>query len=287
MTTPQRFCPNCGLSADDDSPTCAGCGERLPTHSTPAHSTPAHSTPAASAPTDAPEDQPPWTVAWTVGDITAALFLFLGLLFAVAFAAPAIGALMPAHENALTTWVAVHLVASCSLFVIWLMGLRKTASPAVALRLVKPIVPLPMAGLMTFAALGASILASLAYGMVVELLGLEALKPPEIEADTIFSGAGILLTFQALALVTPISEEVLFRGFVLRGLLDRMGVGPAVVASALVFAALHLDAGTIIPIFATGLALGWLYAKTGSLWPCIVAHAGQNALALLVVRAGL
>ena len=56
------------------------------------------------------------------------------------------------------------------------------------------------------------------------------------------------------------------------------------VASALVFAALHLEPGAMIPIFLTGLALGWLYVKTGSLWPCIAAHAGQNTLALLAAR---
>ena len=92
---------------------------------------------------------------------------------------------------------------------------------------------------------------------------------------------------QALALVTPVSEEVLFRGFVLRGLLGRIGAGPAIVSTALVFSALHLDTGTIIPIFITGLALGWLNVRTGSLWPCIAAHAAQNAIALLAVRAGL
>jgi membrane protease YdiL (CAAX protease family) len=40
--------------------------------------------------------------------------------------------------------------------------------------------------------------------------------------------------------------------------------------------------GVVIPIFVTGLLLTWLYAKTGSLVPSLLAHIGQNLLALAV-----
>ena len=43
-----------------------------------------------------------------------------------------------------------------------------------------------------------------------------------------------------------------------------------------------MDPGVLVPIFITGFLLAWLYHRTGSLWPNIVAHAGQNALALVV-----
>ena len=273
MTNPQLHCPNCGRTPGDDEPYCTGCGALLPVAPRP----------QPAAPPDAEAGPPPWTA----GNIAAALFLFLALLFAVALAVPAVGSLYPAHEDALKTWVAVHLLAVCAVSVVWLMGLRRAAAPLRALRLTRPAMPLPLAALLSAAALAFSILATSAYGLAVERLGPEALKPPEIEAGILFPGAGILLTFQALAVVTPLSEEIMFRGFVLRGLLHRIGPGPAVVATALVFGAFHLDAGTMIPIFFTGLALGWLYVKTGSLWPCIAAHAGQNALALLVGWGGL
>ncbi len=226
-------------------------------------------------------------VPWAIGHITLALFLFITLLFAVAFTVRAIGPLYPEHELALETWVAVHLLAVGIALVVWFTGLRLAPSPLGALGLVQPRTSLGATAFLAVAALAFSIGATFLYGLIVDLLGLEALLPPEIDVESFFPGVGILLTFQALALITPISEEVLFRGFILRGLLYRMGPGPALVSTALVFSALHFDAGTMIPIFFTGLALGWLYVKTGSLWPCIAAHAGQNALALLVVRSGL
>ena len=273
MTSPEYYCPSCGRVSGESELFCTGCGAALP----------AAQNSVATAQPDAEAAQSPWTL-W---DITAGLFLFLGLLFALYFVVPAIGALYPAREAALDTWVAVHLLAACSFFVVWVMGLRRAASPFRAIGLTRPGTSLPVTALLAVAALAFSILSSFVYGFVVDRLGIEVLQPPEIEADVIFPGIGILLTMQALALVTPLSEEIMFRGFVLRGLLYRIGPGPAVVATALVFGAFHLDAGTIIPIFFTGLALGWLYVRTGSLWPCIAAHAGQNAIVLLAVRAGL
>ena len=273
MTNPELHCPNCGRVYGEGDLFCTGCGAQLP-----ADQSAGSALTVNAADTEAP---------WTLGHITAGLFLFLALLFAVALTVPAVGPLYPAHEAALEAWAAVHLLAACAFFTVWIMGLRRAASPLRALRLTRPGTSPPVTALLVVAALAFSILATFVYGLVVDRLGIEVLQPPEIEADVIFPGIGILLTLQALAVVTPLSEEIMFRGFVLRGLLNRIGPGPAVVATALVFSAFHLEAGTIIPIFFTGLALGWLYVKTGSLWPCIAAHAGQNAIALLAVRAGV
>ena len=231
-------------------------------------------------------------VPWTTGHITLALLLFIAVLFAAAYTARAIGPLYPSHEAALETWVAVHLLSIGIVLVVWFMGLRMVPDPSMAVRLSRlglhrPRTSLRVTVLLGVAALAFSMAAAFVYGLIVDTLGLDVLRPPEIKTDAFFPGTGILLTLQALAIVTPISEEVLFRGYVLRGLLDKIGAGPAVVSTALVFSAFHFDTGTIIPIFFTGLALGWLSVKTGSLWPCIAAHAGQNAIALFAVLTGL
>ena len=273
MTDHQLHCPNCGLPAQGGSGFCVHCGTELSL--------------AVRAGTGRLAEPAPAAVPWTVGNIALALFLFIAVLFAAAFAARAIGPLYPQQEAALETWVAVHLLAAGIGLVVWVAGVRRAERPLSALGLVRPRTSWLVTALLAAAALGFSILATFLYGFVVDALGLDALRPPEIRSDALFPGVALLLTFQALALVTPISEEILFRGFVLRGLLVQIGPGPAVVSTALVFSALHFDTGTIIPIFFTGLALGWLYVKTGSLWPCFAAHAGQNALALAAVSAGL
>lgn len=273
MTNPIRFCSNCALPIPAGSDRCPTC--RRETH------------PEALSGSAVEGQEDSRFVPWTVGQVSIALFLFVAVLFAAAFIARAVGPLYSRYEPALETWVAVHLLAVGVGLTVWFMGVRQSPLPLRALGLVRPMISLPRSALLTLLALGFSIGATFLYGLIIDSLDLEALRPPEIRTEAIFPGIGFLLTFQALVLVTPVSEEVLFRGFVLRGLLVRIGAGPAIVSTALVFSALHLDTGTIIPIFLTGLALGWLNVKTGSLWPCIAAHAGQNAIALLAVRTGL
>lgn len=270
MNTAEPHCPGCGRRYAPGELHCAVCGVGL-----------------SAGGGDSPPGAGACEVPWNAAHVAIGLFLFLVLLFLAAFSAGAIGNLYPAYEAALTTWAAVHLLALCAVATVWLMGLRHADSPLRAIGLVRPQTTLPATARWVLGGLGFSILATFAYSLVVNRLGVEALQPPEIDPEIIFPGAGILLTLQALALVTPLSEEILFRGFVLRGLLRTIGPGPAVVATAVVFSALHLNPGTVIPIFFTGLALGWVYVKTRSLWPCVAAHGAQNLIALLAVESGL
>jgi membrane protease YdiL (CAAX protease family) len=87
---------------------------------------------------------------------------------------------------------------------------------------------------------------------------------------------------------------VLFRGYAfnaLRGTFPskRAGLVLAYVGSALLFTlphALEVTQGAIallIPLFLIGLALAWLMHYTGSLVPCVIAHAMNNSVGLLAL----
>ena len=272
MTNPDQICDNCGRPRDTGDRFCTRCGSPLPQAAASVETPPVAETAEGGE------------VPWTPVHVTAGLFIFLGLLIAAGSVARAVGTLNPAHEQALQIWIGVHLLALCAGAVVWFMGARRAVSPARALGIVAPITSLGMSAALVLAALAVSILSNYLYALVVDILGLESLRLPEIDDATIFPGMGILLSLQALAIVTPISEELLFRGFVLRGLLPSIGHGPAVVATALLFSVLHLEPQVMIPLFITGLVLGMLYVRTGSVWPCVAAHAGQNTLALLATR---
>jgi len=92
-----------------------------------------------------------------------------------------------------------------------------------------------------------------------------------------FGDAGIYVIFAlAISLGPGISEELAFRGFILRGLLARLGPWGAVTLSALFFALFHLDPLHIILAFPAGLYLGYLVVRTRSLYPAVVAHVFNN-----------
>jgi membrane protease YdiL (CAAX protease family) len=99
------------------------------------------------------------------------------------------------------------------------------------------------------------------------------------------SGGGLALAILVFALLPALCEEILFRGFVLRGLLHRVSPAKAVIWSALIFGAFHFDLYRLLPTAVLGLVLGWVAVTTGSLWPSIVLHAANNAIAVLATNA--
>lgn len=135
-------------------------------------------------------------------------------------------------------------------------------------------------------AVGASLGAIQLYVMTVTALGFDNLIPVELPSGLLLPGSFAVLSIVALAVVTPVAEEIFFRGFVLRGFVNRWGVVPGIFLSSVIFAALHFQPGVIIPVFITGLLLGTLYWQTGSIWPGIGVHAAQNLVATVGILAG-
>ena len=88
------------------------------------------------------------------------------------------------------------------------------------------------------------------------------------------------------SLLAPLAEEVAFRGYVLSALRTRLPARAAVVGSAVLFAAMHLDPVRFPAVLVLGLYLGWLAWRSGSIWPAVAAHAVNNGLGALVIAAG-
>ena len=93
----------------------------------------------------------------------------------------------------------------------------------------------------------------------------------------------LLLASAALTcVIAPICEEVLFRGFIFTALRNWRGTAPAALITGLIFGGVHAGSAPavdLVPLAALGFGLCLLYRYTGSLYPCIVAHALNNSLA--------
>lgn len=82
----------------------------------------------------------------------------------------------------------------------------------------------------------------------------------------------------------PISEEMLSRGFLLSALTNsRLGFWPAAVGSDLAWTLMHVPWAwpTLLSHFTFGLLLSLLISRTGSLWPCVIAHSINNTVPAL------
>jgi uncharacterized protein len=138
------------------------------------------------------------------------------------------------------------------------------------------------------ACLGAIYLASLAYTGLLSLLGdfdpteEQGLVPDGWDSSR---AAPFVAFFLAVTLLAPIVEELTYRGLGF-SLLAPYGVVLAIVVTGLLFGLTH---GLLIglPVLAFfGIVVGWLRAKTDSIYPGMLLHATFNAVALLVAVSG-
>jgi membrane protease YdiL (CAAX protease family) len=100
-------------------------------------------------------------------------------------------------------------------------------------------------------------------------------------ADTNWQLALLLILGGA---IVPLKEEMLYRGVVYPPLRLANGATVGMFQSALFFAIIHFDFPRFLPIFVGGLYLSWLYERSRSLWPAVIAHGVWNTLMLLFVR---
>ena len=115
--------------------------------------------------------------------------------------------------------------------------------------------------------LGSMALSSIAL-FVISGLGLDDI-PTHLPQE--LTTTNLILTFTLLVLLTPIAEEVFFRGFIVSGLKVSWGVWPAAIASSTIFSLMHGSIALVVPTFLSGLVLTWSLENSRSLWPGVLA----------------
>ena len=95
-----------------------------------------------------------------------------------------------------------------------------------------------------------------------------------------------LLTILAVSTLNPVFEEIFVCGYLITVVKETRGLWPAINASAALRLLYHLYQGpaAIVQILPLGLVFVYWYARTGRLWPLVIAHALFDALALLALR---
>ena len=106
---------------------------------------------------------------------------------------------------------------------------------------------------------------------------------PTLHPLTVETLGFLVVRMIGLVLLVPLIEEIFWRGFLARYLIDESFEGVAHGKYTLVsglfttvaFAAVHPE---ILSAIVWGAGVHWIWVRTGNLWACIVAHAMTNAL---------
>jgi membrane protease YdiL (CAAX protease family) len=116
-------------------------------------------------------------------------------------------------------------------------------------------------------------------------LGLSAHWTEWFDRDLVWGSRTVVgMTLFDTIVLTPVLEEIVFRGLLFATLRRRFGLGTAAVLSASIFAVAH-GYGILgfAAVFWSGLLWAWAYERTGSLLPSMASHAADNLMASLSV----
>lgn len=176
------------------------------------------------------------------------------------------------------------IVEILAITVVLLIGRRMAAVPAFEIFLLQAPRPWMIAAMVPLAA---------ACAVVLPVLDtwLPTIKPmPDDlmlhQMRLLYPGASWmwLRVIGSAVIAIPIAEELLYRALFLRGFHIHYRPLTALVLSAALFTVTHFNPWAIGSIFIAGMILGWLYIKSGSLWPSILLHALYNLSAVFFVH---
>lgn len=133
-----------------------------------------------------------------------------------------------------------------------------------------------------------------AAGSLLPSAGLMEMAPDFMQKDLAQDAFEALFDspygYIVIGILAPLTEEIVFRGAVLRSLLSvlreqgnvtQKGAWTAIGISAMFFSIAHFNPAQMPHAFVLGLLMGWLYYYTGSIVPGMVFHWMNNSVAFL------
>jgi membrane protease YdiL (CAAX protease family) len=227
-------------------------------------------------------------VPWRVRD--AALLLALGvgtlLLSLLAmqgfFRLQGAPATVPSHPPAALARTATDLLYLAVLAGVWLFVVRRYDAGWASLGLRLPerrTLPFALVLFLMLAVGCAAIIAGLTWAL--GMLGLPALLMPRSNVPVLADPLSIVAVVGS-TLLTPVAEEMLFRGVLYQSLRKHTGAVCATFGSAALFTVVHWWPAMVPEFLFLGIVLAVAFERTRSLYPSMVMHAAYNAAIILL-----
>ncbi|MFZ1258532.1 MAG: CPBP family intramembrane glutamic endopeptidase [Candidatus Saccharimonas sp.] len=218
---------------------------------------------------------------WAVVVIYVA-FMLIAAVLVVKYAALVLHAAMPTLTISAPTFQRVLTVCLLSLSVVLLAIAPFPWLKKQSWRINFGVVRVPSWRDIALSAAGAAVYAIVVLVVVyfASMLPFIDMKQPQDVGSTALYGFDRLLAFFVLVIVTPIAEEMIFRGYLFSRL--QQAKMPfwlnAVVVSGL-FGLAHGQWNVGIDVFCLSMVACYLRLLSGTIWPGVIVHMAKNMLA--------
>ncbi|KAJ7948300.1 CAAX amino terminal protease [Quillaja saponaria] len=114
------------------------------------------------------------------------------------------------------------------------------------------------------------------------IFGPKPVNNPILKEILLSSDVSRVACALAYCIVTPLLEEIVYRGFLLTSLSSTKKWQHAVLISSIIFSAAHFSGENFLQLFVIGYVLGCSYCWTGNLSSSIFLHSLYNAMAIII-----
>lgn len=126
----------------------------------------------------------------------------------------------------------------------------------------------------------------IALNNIISMTPLVEMSEGYKEANAGFYGSTLALELISSGVLTPVLEELVFRGVIFGRLKTMMPKLPAVFLSALIFAAMHFNIVQFIYALLLGIVLALLADKEEKVYPAVAGHMTVNLVAVIRTETG-
>ena len=122
---------------------------------------------------------------------------------------------------------------------------------------------------------------SFALNNIITMSPLIGLSEGYARANESFYASTLVIELIGSAILSPIMEELVFRGIVFGNMRKIMNVPQAVFLSALLFGLIHFNIVQFVYAFLLGLVLAAFMYKSGHVYAAMIGHIAANAFAVI------
>lgn len=128
---------------------------------------------------------------------------------------------------------------------------------------------------------------SFALNNIITMSPLIGLSEGYARANESFYASTLVIELIGSAILSPIMEELVFRGIVFGNMRKIMNVPQAVFLSALLFGLIHFNIVQFVYAFLLGLVLAAFMYKSGHVYAAMIGHITANAFAVIRTETGI